>query len=67
MAVRRRRGGAPHAVDRNAVVAAVHPLGCTVSVGMAEWNSARDDAADLLVAADRALYEAKNAGRDRVA
>ncbi len=50
-----------------AVVAAVRPLGCTVSVGMAEWNNTRDDAADLLVAADRALYEAKNAGRDRVA
>lgn len=50
-----------------AIVAAVHPLDCTVSVGMAEWNGARDDAPDLLVAADRALYEAKNSGRDRVA
>ncbi len=57
--VARRRG--------EAVVAAVRLLGCTVSVGVAEWNSSREGANDLLLAADKALYEAKAAGRDRVA
>jgi diguanylate cyclase (GGDEF)-like protein len=50
-----------------AVVVAVRQLGCTVSVGVAEWNSTREGANELLLAADKALYEAKAAGRDRVA
>lgn len=49
------------------VVAAIRDLGCTVSVGVAQWSTSRADAADLLAAADKALYEAKDAGRDRVA
>jgi diguanylate cyclase (GGDEF)-like protein len=46
---------------------AVRALGCTVSIGVAEWSSQRDSAAELLDAADKALCEAKWAGRDRVA
>lgn len=48
------------------IVESVRELRCSVSVGVAEWNTGRADAADLLAAADQALYEAKKAGRDRV-
>jgi diguanylate cyclase (GGDEF)-like protein len=37
----------------------------TVSVGVAEVASARQDLDELLAAADAALYQAKNAGRNR--
>jgi two-component system cell cycle response regulator len=49
------------------ILVAVRALGCSVSIGVAQWNAQRSDATDLLVAADRALYEAKAAGRNRVA
>ena len=49
------------------IVKSVRELGCTVSIGVAQWNKDRTDAADLLAAADKALYEAKDAGRNRVA
>lgn len=49
------------------ILAATRPLGITLSAGVAEWNARRRDAGDLVAAADRALYEAKWAGRDRVA
>jgi len=39
----------------------------TVSVGVAMCRPAGDDPAALLRAADAALYEAKRAGRNRVA
>jgi diguanylate cyclase (GGDEF) domain len=49
------------------MVAAVRATGVTISVGVAQWTSARGDAGELVAAADRALYEAKWAGRNRVA
>ena len=39
----------------------------SVSIGMAEWGGAQEDASRLVVRADTALYEAKRRGRDRVA
>ena len=42
------------------------PSGVTVSIGVAATASARHGLVDLLATADRALYQAKNAGRDRV-
>jgi two-component system, cell cycle response regulator len=58
--IRRGIGGAPIAVG-DGVLRAV-----TVSVGAAGVPALRD-ADELVLAADRALYAAKNAGRDRVA
>lgn len=49
------------------VLTAVRALGCTVSIGVAEWNTSRESSAELIAAADAALYEAKAAGRDRLA
>jgi diguanylate cyclase (GGDEF)-like protein len=49
------------------ILAAVRALGCTVSIGVAEWNTSRESSAELIAAADAALYEAKAAGRDRLA
>jgi diguanylate cyclase (GGDEF)-like protein len=42
------------------------PVQVTISIGVAVMESARRDLEDLLAAADHALYEAKNAGRNRV-
>ena len=39
----------------------------TVSIGVATFDSERDDNESLLAQADAALYEAKRAGRNRVA
>ncbi|MDX1649772.1 MAG: GGDEF domain-containing protein, partial [Myxococcota bacterium] len=60
-AERLRRG--IEALDLDAVAAG---LRVTVSVGLAVWRPG-DDAASLLARADRALYAAKGAGRNRVA
>jgi two-component system cell cycle response regulator len=38
----------------------------TVSIGLAEWQGAADTAATLIRRADKALYAAKRAGRNRV-
>ncbi|HKB31092.1 MAG TPA: GGDEF domain-containing protein [Streptosporangiaceae bacterium] len=42
------------------------PLRVTVSIGIATLDGSRRDVDDMLAAADAALYEAKNAGRNRV-
>jgi two-component system cell cycle response regulator len=49
------------------ILAAARKLGCTLSIGLAEWNATRESGRDLIAAADRALYDAKAAGRDRLA
>ncbi len=38
----------------------------TVSIGIAEWRGASDSAEELIRRADKALYSAKRAGRNRV-
>jgi diguanylate cyclase (GGDEF)-like protein len=45
---------------------AVGPTAQTVSVGVAVQVDPDEPIADLLAAADRALYRAKRSGRDRV-
>ena len=42
------------------------PLRITVSIGVASLTGSRRDLTDLIAAADSALYQAKNAGRNRV-
>jgi diguanylate cyclase (GGDEF)-like protein len=45
-----------------------YPAGMiTVSIGLADFHGSQPDGGDLLVAADRALYRAKAAGRNAVA
>jgi diguanylate cyclase (GGDEF)-like protein len=41
-------------------------VGVTVSIGVAVLDSHGGDLGELLESADRALYRAKRAGRDRV-
>jgi diguanylate cyclase (GGDEF)-like protein len=43
------------------------PVHVTISLGVAEMNAQTDDLAAVLKRADAALYEAKQAGRNRVA
>jgi diguanylate cyclase (GGDEF)-like protein len=52
---------------QDAVRAAPTPVPVTVSYGTASWSGPTDTAADVLRRADRALYSAKDAGRDRLA
>lgn len=42
-----------------------HPLDCTVSIGITTWQGAGDTVDAMFTRADRALYIAKEAGRDR--
>ncbi len=61
--------GAATAEEVRAAVEAAdfHGVRVTVSIGVAAWRSGRIDVAQALDAADRALYEAKRGGRNRVA
>jgi diguanylate cyclase (GGDEF)-like protein len=42
-------------------------LPVTVSIGVSQWRGPEDDVASLLARADAALYQSKEAGRNRVA
>jgi diguanylate cyclase len=44
---------------------ACEPLTITVSIGVSAWRRG-DTAADLVSRADKALYQAKGAGKNRV-
>lgn len=55
-----------HAIEKSQVVAEGARLSVTASFGLAVWPADGSDAASLLAAADRALYAAKAAGRNRV-
>lgn len=39
----------------------------TMSIGVAQWNASHEDFEELMARADRALYEAKRGGRNKVA
>jgi len=55
------------AVERAPFLVNEKSLSMSVSIGIAAWKGSRGaNVPDLLVAADRALYVAKNAGRNRV-
>jgi len=53
-------------VAANFMVVASHPVSATVSIGVATSTPAMHELSDLMTAADRALYDAKHAGRNRV-
>ncbi|MGP9812039.1 diguanylate cyclase [Rhodopseudomonas sp. NSM] len=53
-------------VAANAMVVASRPVSATVSIGVATSTPAMHEVSDLVTAADRALYDAKHAGRNRV-
>jgi diguanylate cyclase (GGDEF)-like protein len=67
-------GRGAHAIGeriRKGVAAAAHPtqqgnLRVTVSIGVATWPGSPPEAEGLLQAADKALYRAKEGGRNRV-
>jgi len=54
-------------IERNPAGAPSRSVAATVSIGVAAATSETRDFADLMRAADHALYEAKHAGRNRVA
>jgi diguanylate cyclase (GGDEF)-like protein len=51
---------------RKACMPGDHEIGCTVSIGVTASLPEGDSLDKLLARADAALYEAKNAGRNRV-
>ena len=55
------------AVRSQPITAAGQPIGVTASVGVTTFGNREVDVESLLVEADLAMYEAKTAGRDRIA
>ncbi len=43
-----------------------HMLNLTVSIGVASWPASAETIRDIILEADKALYEAKNGGKNRV-
>lgn len=54
------------AVGKRPIVTTAGPLDVTISVGIATYGPGQDDPESLIAACDRALYAAKNGGRNRV-
>ena len=61
--LRLRVEGEPFPIDESGS----RTLHVTISAGIATWNESARSASDLVEWADRAVYEAKQAGRNRVA
>ncbi|MBK9440776.1 MAG: diguanylate cyclase [Comamonadaceae bacterium] len=55
-----------HRVEHQAVIYDTHRIHLTASVGLASKTVESDSARELFKQADRALYQAKNAGRNQV-
>lgn len=55
------------AIEAEAFGTGAARIDVTVSIGVAEWSPAMLRPEDLIAVADRALYDAKHAGRNRVA
>jgi diguanylate cyclase (GGDEF)-like protein/PAS domain S-box-containing protein len=55
-----------HAVSERAFDTPAGPIQITISIGVAEAKHNQHDLSDLMERADRAMYAAKQAGRDRV-
>ncbi len=55
------------AIVAHRMLEAARRTGVTLSIGVSEWSQTRADAGELIAAADRALYDAKRCGRNRIA
>ena len=58
--------GIRRAVALTPVSATSHATGVTVSIGVASWPADGERTDEVFAAADRRLYQAKRAGRNRV-
>jgi len=62
----RGRGQTGHAIRQLSRVTASAELSVTASIGVATWRRANQSVQEVIQAADKALYRAKAAGRNRV-